>query len=292
VTREYPISHLITVPGWVHARVTLENDSAITFRDAGLSDLNMVDDTSSTRVATEQIRYAEEPQEFTAPAPLRAPEAVVVLAETTTTAQQAASQYDVVRMQGETDAANVRMVYLVRVLAGGRESEPYLLPDDALSDLTKLFERFKEEALPNGRYRIYLKEPGFPPRRVVEFYKSGDSFSDPVREPGPRSNPLPRDRSAPTPPADDGTSATTSRPRAASGAGQEDSDERADLAVLGDAPERLTRPVLGSLAAALAAAGPNSVRQAWANRVDEALRSAPALALGRWARALRQLGNS
>jgi hypothetical protein len=182
------------------------------------------------------------------------------------------------------------MVYLVRVLPNGRESDPYLLPDDALSDLTRLFERFKEEGLPNGRYRIYLKEVGFPPRRVLEFSKSGASFGDPVREPGPRSNPLPRDESAPGPPADGGAAVLEPQYRAATDAGTEDLDERIDLAVLGDAPDRLTRPVLGALAASLAAVKPWSVRDAWANRVDQALGQSPAGSLSRGARWLRRLG--
>jgi hypothetical protein len=296
LTREYPISHLITVPGWVHATVTLENDSAIYFWDVRSGEnnsdmyLNVVDDVSSTRVSTEQLRYAELPKEFVPPAPLRAPEAVVVVSEVTTTAQEAVSQFESIRTQGETDVANVRMVYLVRVLPNGRESDPYLLPDDALSDLTRLFERFKEEGLPNGRYRIYLKEVGFPPRRVLEFSKSGASFGDPVREPGPRSNPLPRDESAPGPPADGGAAVLEPQYRAATDAGTEDLDERIDLAVLGDAPDRLTRPVLGALAASLAAVKPWSVRDAWANRVDQALEQSPAGSLSRGARWLRRLG--
>jgi hypothetical protein len=223
---------------------------------------------------------------------LRAPETAAVLSETTTTAQETASQFEATRPQGETDVANVRMVYLVRVLAGGGESEAYLLPDDALSDLTKLFERFKAEGLPNGRYRIYLKEAGFPRRRVIEFYKSGDSFSDPVREPGPRSNPLPRNESAPTPPSDGGKATVDPRTPATANAGQEDSDERADLAVLGEAPDRLAQPLLGALAASLVAVGPRIVRDAWANRVDEALEKAPTHALGRWTRVLRRIGKS
>ena len=85
---------------------------------------------------------------------------------------------------------------MVRVSPGGREGDPYLLTEDALADLARLFERFRAEGLPNGRYRIYLKEVGLPPRQVIEFYKAGDTFGDPVRERGPGSNPVPAGPSA------------------------------------------------------------------------------------------------
>lgn len=57
--------------------------------------------------------------------------------------------------------------------------------------MDELLEKSKQRSVPNGLYRIYLQEPGFPPRKLLEFYKSGDSIGDPVREPGRGSNPIP-----------------------------------------------------------------------------------------------------
>ena len=53
-----------------------------------------------------------------------------------------------------------------------------------------LFEKFKDQGLPTAGSRIYL-QTGFPARRVIEFYKSGQAFGDPLREPGPGANPGP-----------------------------------------------------------------------------------------------------
>ena len=160
-------------------------DSAIWFDDVRTFDLNMIDDISSTRVSSAETRYAEIPKEFVPPAPLREPEGVTLLTEFTTTSLETASRFEDLRTTTEAAVGTVRIVYLVRVLANGRESDLLLLADDALSDVTKLFEEFREYGLPNGRYRIYLKEIGLPARRVIEFYKSGEAFGDPLHEPGP-----------------------------------------------------------------------------------------------------------
>jgi len=78
----------------------------------------------------------------------------------------------------------------------GSEGERQSLPEDALSSLSALLEKLKgsaeegKEGLPNGLYRIYLEEVGFPRRKVMEFYKSGDTLGEQVRPPGRGSMPI------------------------------------------------------------------------------------------------------
>jgi hypothetical protein len=263
-------------------------------------DLNSVSDGSATRVVTEQFRYAEPPPAFVPPAPLRAPEAVAVLSETHAPTG-IVTLIEEVRPPVESAVAKWRLVYLVRVLPDGAETDPYMLPDDALQDLVKLFDRFRQEGLPNGRYRIYLKEIGFPARRVIEFYKSGNTFGDPVREPGPGSNPVPRDQPAPSPQPDRPAPTPKEPPRTAildgardegllpseSGSGHDDRD---GFAALGDSPHRLSRPMIGALAASLGVLTQQVANESWAKRLDHALESSSGRTLGplaRWHRRLR-----
>ena len=121
------------------------------------------------------------------------------LPEFSTTTLVTGSRFEEIRTSTEATVGTARIIYLVRVLPNGQESDMLLLADDALSDSTRLFEKFKDQGLPNGRYRIYLQETGFPARRVIEFYKSGQAFGDPLREPGPGANPVPRGTPVPGP---------------------------------------------------------------------------------------------
>jgi len=195
LTRVYPIKYLITVSGGVTAKVSVANDGDIVLSDSrqveGKNlDLNNTNSETSTRVAGEQFGSTEKAAEFVQPA---APESTgmnVGAPEIRTTPVQQVTRFEESQARGETAVENVRNLYIVKVGPSGEEGEPHALPDDALADLAGLFEKFKQEGLPNGLYRIYLKEIGFPRRKLVEFYKSGQSFGDPVREPGPGSNPI------------------------------------------------------------------------------------------------------
>jgi hypothetical protein len=287
---------LFTVTNFVHATVTVLDDSAIWFDDVRTFDLNMIDDISSTRVSSAETRYAEIPKEFVPPAPLREPEGVTLLTEFTTTSLETASRFEDLRTTTEAAVGTVRIVYLVRVLANGRESDLLLLADDALSDVTKLFEEFREYGLPNGRYRIYLKEIGLPARRVIEFYKSGEAFGDPLHEPGPGSNPVPRNTPAP-PPQGDGAAAASESQHVATeerhdGGPLVKRSDRGDWAALGERPERLVRPILGRLTASLEALVPNRGNADWSQRVDQALENAPQDALGSGMRWRKQVSDS
>jgi hypothetical protein len=231
------------------------------------------------------------------------------------------TRYEETQVRGESAVEDLRIIYLVRIFPGGREGDPYLLPDDALADLARLFEQFRAEGLPNGRYRIHLKEVGLPPRQVIEFYKSGESFGDPVRERGPGSNPIPPGQSAPGPKQEEkatpqaggeytsahvqdgsaGASPSRDEGPAASGAIDAGRDggadravgrraERSDLSALGHSPGRLVRPLVGALAVSLGALGEAAALEGWAKRVDDALENSPEHGLSRRTRLERRLG--
>jgi len=314
LARKYPIQHLITVPDFVHATVIIDNDQNIRAYDVRPVDLNSVSDGSSTRVATELLRYAEPSPAFVPPAPLRAPEAAGLLLETHTPTGMV-TLIEEVRPPTESTVAKWRLVYLVRVLPDGAETDPHILPDDALHDLVRLFDRFRQEGLPNGRYRVYLQEIGFPARRVIEFYKSGNTFGDPIHEPGPGANPVPRDQPAPESKSDRSAPAPELPPRAAilDGARGEDSlpmgsgsdraedivslpaasgrdcDDGDGFSALGDSPRRLSRPVIGALAASLGALTQQIANDRWEKRLDQALESSSRDSLSRRARLRRRL---
>jgi hypothetical protein len=85
---------------------------------------------------------------------------------------------------------NQRRLLLFKVDATGvEEKEGHPLPDDAFERLNQLFKLFIDVGLPNGRWRIYLQDPDYPRRFLMEFSKWGDSIGEPVQEPGPGSNP-------------------------------------------------------------------------------------------------------
>ena len=101
------------------------------------------------------------------------------------------AQSEDIRSRGEVTVDAARELLIVKVNPDGSDGPAHQLPPTALADLKLLFERLVQEGLPDGRYRIYLREAGFPMRMLIDFNKSGTSIGDPVREPGPGSNPIP-----------------------------------------------------------------------------------------------------
>ncbi len=106
-----------------------------------------------------------------------------------------------VRPREEVTVDTARELLIVKVNPDGSDGPAHQLPPTTLADLKLMFERLVEEGLPDGRYRIYVREAGFPMRILIDFNKSGTSIGDPVREPGPGSNPT-------SPIQDNGTAAT------------------------------------------------------------------------------------
>jgi hypothetical protein len=199
LSREYSLAYLETVSTTVETWMVVSNDPKIRLDDSRPESLNESSAVSAIKVASELFRFGQEPPLFIPPPLLRPVEAAAIAPEIRPVPQERLIRYEEAPPTAGETAEEARLIYLVRVFPGGREGDPYLLPDDALADLARLFEQFRAEGLPNGRYRIYLKEVGLPPRQVIEFYKSGDTFGETTRERGPGSNPLSPGQSAPSP---------------------------------------------------------------------------------------------
>jgi len=205
ITRNYPVDHLITVVSEVTATVEVLNDARIALDDVRAVNLNAVDSSVTTRVSGEQFGGVGIPMKADETPEIIIPEPIVVPPPTRAALPQPPAQLEYLRPPSETVAEEERLLYIVRVGPDGQEGTRHELPEDAMADTKALFERFRRKGLPNGLYRIYLKEVGFPRRLLMEFYKSGDTFGDPIREPGRGSNPVIPDAApeSPLPAVDD-----------------------------------------------------------------------------------------
>jgi len=266
----------------------------------------------------------QQPQKSSGVAPAAVAETTAVVAEinsvTALTTKFEESQAPV-----ETAPEDARGFYLVRVESDGSEGEHVPLPDDALSNLGGLFQKFRKQGLPNGTYRVYMTEAGFQPRKLIEFYKSGNSFGDPVREPGRGSNPISgADQSAPIPSKQDtpkvgatkqrndhpetGRHAATvvpaapvARPTASGGAGREaEQGPMASLDPHGDAGNRigdkksqwsgrLLQPLAGAAAIAIGGLPSYLRKDRWDRMADKAMEDSEAGSFGLVARLQRRL---
>ena len=266
----------------------------------------------------------QQPQKSSGVAPAAVAETTAVVAEinsvTALTTKFEESQAPV-----ETAPEDARGFYLVRVESDGSEGEHVPLPDDALSNLGGLFQKFRKQGLPNGTYRVYMTEAGFQPRKLIEFYKSGNSFGDPVREPGRGSNPISgADQSAPIPSKQDtpkvgatkqrndhpetGRHAATvvpaapvARPTASGGAGREaEQGPTASLDPHGDAGNRigdkksqwsgrLLQPLAGAAAIAIGGLPSYLRKDRWDRMADKAMEDSEAGSFGLVARLQRRL---
>ncbi len=195
---QYTIDYLVSIVEqgrkFVEAQLELTSDPSIQLigRPApqlAPTDLISVSTTVRSSVTVGQILFALQPVEFEPPRALVHSEPVLVLQESRPSTPQINQTVD--QATGvEVNSNATRELVIVTVGAEGEELESYALPPDALINLQGLLQRFIDEGLPNGRYRIYLREVGFPVRKILEFYKSGTSIGTPVRELGPGANPV------------------------------------------------------------------------------------------------------
>ena len=224
----------------IQSTLVLSNDPGVILNDVRSVDLNRVSTVASVKVAGELTRWSEPPPEYLQPPPIEMPNQRKVVVETSLAPlEQRTAHYDEFRLRSEASVENVRVWYIVRVLPSGLEVERHPLPDAVASDPANLFEKLRDLGLPNGRYRIYLEELGFPRRLVHEFYKSGNSFGEPVRERGPGSNPT---------------------------QGSPDSSIRAD-----DRQASITSPAAAAVVSVMAGSKFRRGQAGWAERVDKAL---------------------
>ena len=190
--RHYSLFYLQTIETTVETWIVLSNDENVFLDDSRTANLNETSTFRGVKVASELMRPSEPIPQYLSPPPLRPLErAAAVLEAPTLPIEARMVQYEDARPPTEERAETLRVWYLVRVLPNGKEDVRHPLSEEIASDPVKLFQMLREMGLPDGRYRIYLEELGFPRRLVYEFYKSGNSLGDPVRERGPGSNPLP-----------------------------------------------------------------------------------------------------
>jgi hypothetical protein len=298
LSHEYPIGFLLQLiadgRNELRVFVTLTSDESIRLEGRATTDSEIRNLASTTAevvsiIPAGQFTFAPQAVQFQAPIPLlpimtesrpvesRANSATIVRAEEIQTAV-------------EVTSTATREMVIVKVGPLGEEGDPHLLPEDALEDLEGLFERFVEEGLPNGRYRIYLREIGFPPRKLLEFYKSGRSIGDPVREPGPGSNPLTPDADLDTDagPAHDGDaaeSAGTGHPSAAVPVDEVPSEARIE-----ETDGMLHSLTTGAAIAASAVWHAGRARERWATQVQQAMEQAEPQRFTRGARWRRLVG--
>lgn len=190
--RHYSLLYLQTIETTVETWLVLSNDPNIFLDDSRTVNLNETSTFRGVKVASDLMRPSEPIPEYLSPPPLRPLEQAAVVLETPTVPIEVRGvQYDESRPPTTERGETLRVWYLVRVLPNGKEDVRYPLSEEIASDPVKLFQMLREMGLPDGKYRIYLEELGFPRRLVYEFYKSGSSLGDPVRERGPGSNPVP-----------------------------------------------------------------------------------------------------
>ncbi|MDX1948441.1 MAG: LamG-like jellyroll fold domain-containing protein [Pirellulaceae bacterium] len=205
IERTYPLLYLsqITTTELV-ATVTVQNDTVlptplvsnpyareghIILTDSLGVDLNSVTASVSTALS-EDLFHPPINTTTELPALVISEPARAALAQVNVPPPFTVNIYQNLALSGERNEQELAVLYLVRVAADGTETNRTLLPLSDLRDLAGLLEKLKKAQIPSGLYRIYHQEPGLPPRKVLEFRKTGGSIGDPVREPGRGTNPL------------------------------------------------------------------------------------------------------
>jgi hypothetical protein len=275
----FAFASLAAAGSQVSAIVTVATDPTITLKDSQSSA-----QTVATPVAGNEFVEPPTAPTFAPPAFIAAiaPQFVPLTQQADTL--QLANRVESRPVQSEKIEEDARRLTLVKVDPDGQEEEPQPLPEDALQRLNDLFERFKKIGLPNGKYRIYLEEAGFPKRQLREFYKSGDTIGDPVREPGQGSNPLdPGHRHGESKDHGDGNEPDSSQPQSTPGAQQQQQDAPTDPPENSGTPAASPRDAsagmwrsLGKLSHPLAAAVVVAVGRSGRSAIVNAGREGPA----------------
>jgi hypothetical protein len=309
VTRFYPLAHLMTLTGDVRAIIVVGNDGYLRHISGPIRDIADVEKAPATPglIVADDSRKAydgrdldlnstivdigftvrfkhlagetfhggelpaepEQPQLRPATQVNPAPSVEAVSAETTGLEDLTPTK--------EEKREEMRILYVVKAGLDGKESEPHRLPDDALADLAGLFEKFKQKGLPDGRYRIYLKEVGYPKRMLIEFYKAGNSFGEPSREQGPGANPVREEAPAVMPQGGNGNQAPKaslpSAPVADQSHWRSRWPEEEDAAAPDDLPDRAAHPAVRAAVLALTSFALSGAPGRWATVVDTSLQS-------------------
>ena len=201
----------------------------------------------------------------------------------------------------ESGAEETRQLYIVRVGPDGKEGEAAALPEEAIANLNRFLDQLRRQrGIPNGWYRIYLKEIGFPKRMLVQFYKSGESIGEPQREPGRGRKPLPDAQAprgpqtsipAPSEPVAHSQPSATAKDEpvfvpmeefSSKAAGEVESDGRASWS------GGLSRSLFGAAAMAIAGVESGAKRDSWGQDVARVLEDDEDTSFSRSARLRRR----
>ncbi len=247
----FSVASLKVAGAQISVMVTATTDPSIALTDSRGTAQNNLGQTTGivlTPVAGTEFEVPPVPPTFSPPPFIAAsaPQFIPVTQQADTL--QLATRVESRPVQGEKIDEDTRRLTLVKVDPDGQEEDPQPLPEDALQRLNDLFERFKKIGLPNGLYRIYLEETGFPKRQLLEFYKSGETVGDPVREPGQGSNPVDQGhRHRESKDQGDGNQPGRLQPQPAPGAQPREIDVPADPPEMPRVPEPTLRDASASM---------------------------------------------
>jgi hypothetical protein len=249
------------------------------------------------------------------PPAIQAPPVIAQAVLSNTTALQAATNLGDVTVRNDTVTGENRIIQIEFVNPDGSET-PIL--SGAPEKLEELLAKLRRNKCLNGHYRVYLTEMNLADntviehRQLMEVYKSGAKLGEQDHEPGPGDRP--RNDNPQTP---DAAKALPQQPPVETRA----EEERQHTATVRSAPaespqaaeqspkavsrpdeadaskSRLSRSavrssMVGAAAAAIGGLGAQSVQEAWASRVDQALGGGRRKSSGRAARLSRLLRKS
>jgi hypothetical protein len=275
------------------------------------SSLNAVQTMTSVPI-TSGVIGVRPPAPFVPPAaiaPLEVPLAPVI---TSTPPPQAVNTPSDLAVRQDAIVAERRMIEIVKLDPDGNPEKEAILTD-VPEKLDELLEKLKLGAYRNGRYAVYLTEYSVSGHAVIGrrllmvVYKSGHTLGDPVHEPGPGSNPLPKESPAQKPgsapnvhaprtAAEPAHAALTAAARPLESLPAAAARRRAVLASPRMSPDRAGTTAhyftfagcsLAAAAVVVRGRGRQSAEDGWANRVDRVLGDSQVKSLRRMARLAR-----
>ena len=203
----------------------------------------------------------------------------------TTALQTVTNQVDV-GFRNDTVVAESRVIQVVFVNPDGKETS---VLSGAPEELDGLLAELRRNKYLNGRYRVYLTEMNLADKKVIEhrelmaIYKSGTRLGEQVHEPGPGDNPRDSDGNPENPKTPPAPKVLPQEPPAQTRAGKKQQHAAAEpLPKAVSRPDKAQAPKtkvshsavrysLVGAAAALGGLGAQSLEEAWARRVDQAL---------------------
>ena len=185
-SHEFSTVFLSTVPNVVVTTLTLKNDPNIFFSDSSLVNLNEVSRTIVTNVSGNLFVGSVGLPGVTAVVQPSRKDTNIAPPLQTGTASQIVTATEALIAQSDATEDDKRYIVLVKKTATGEEEWQQILEDFSLSNLTELFDYLKMKDIPDGIYELFLVDRNSK-RPVLGFRKSQNSFSDPIKEPGPGS---------------------------------------------------------------------------------------------------------